>query len=45
MIYEDFLCPFCGALEAATHDDLAALAADGQVRVTYRPFVLLSQVG
>jgi protein-disulfide isomerase len=45
VIYEDFLCPFCGELEAATGEDLAALAADGQVQVSYRPFVLLSQLG
>lgn len=45
VIYEDFLCPFCGELEAATHDDLAKLAADGDVRVEYRPFNLLSSLG
>lgn len=45
VIYEDFLCPFCGELETATRDDLARLAADGKVRVEYRPFVLLSQIG
>lgn len=43
VIYEDFLCPFCGQLENATRDDLARLAADGKVRVEYRPFDLLSQ--
>ena len=43
IIYEDFLCPFCGALEAETRDDLADLAADGKVLVEYRPFDLLSQ--
>ena len=41
IIYEDFLCPFCGELEAATRDDLAQLAADGKVQVEYRPFDLL----
>lgn len=45
VIYEDFLCPFCGQLENATRDDLAGLAADGKVRVEYRPFDLLSQIG
>jgi protein-disulfide isomerase len=45
VVYEDFLCPFCGDLEAATGDELAALAEEGKVRVTYRPFVLLSQIG
>jgi protein-disulfide isomerase len=45
VIYEDFLCPFCGQLEAATSDQLTELAADGRVRVEYRPFVLLSSAG
>ncbi|HWJ12051.1 MAG TPA: thioredoxin domain-containing protein [Nocardioides sp.] len=45
VIYEDFLCPFCGELESATRDDLARLAADGKVQVEYRPFDLLSQLG
>ena len=45
IIYEDFLCPYCGELEAASRDDLAQLAADGKVRVEYRPFNLLSQAG
>ncbi|UMG91683.1 thioredoxin domain-containing protein [Nocardioides sp. TF02-7] len=42
VIYEDFLCPFCGDLERATADDLEELAADGKVYVEYRPFDLLS---
>jgi protein-disulfide isomerase len=45
VIYEDFLCPFCGELEKATRDDLSQLAADGKVRVEYRPFNLLSAAG
>src|SRR3954467_1380723 len=45
VIYEDFLCPFCGELESATRDDLAQLAADGKVRGEYRPFNLLSNLG
>jgi protein-disulfide isomerase len=45
VIYEDFLCPYCGQLEEATRDDLATLAEDGAVRVEYRPYELLSQVG
>lgn len=43
IIYEDFLCPYCGALETETRDDLEELAADGKVLVEYRPFDLLSQ--
>jgi protein-disulfide isomerase len=41
VIYEDFLCPFCGQLEARTHERLVALAAQGKVLVDYRPFQLL----
>jgi protein-disulfide isomerase len=41
VIYEDFLCPACGAFEAEANDDLAQAAADGDARVEYRPFVLL----
>jgi protein-disulfide isomerase len=44
VVYEDFLCPFCGDLESATREDLAQLAADGKVRVEYRPFNLLSNI-
>lgn len=45
IIYEDFLCPFCGDLESETRDDLARLADDGKVLVEYRPFDLLSRLG
>ena len=41
VIYEDFLCPFCGELEKRTRDDLTQLASDGKVQVEYRPFDLL----
>jgi protein-disulfide isomerase len=45
VIYEDFLCPFCGQFESASRDDLAQLASDGKVQVEYRPFNFLSQAG
>jgi protein-disulfide isomerase len=45
VVYEDFLCPYCGQLEATTRDDLARLASEGKVRVEYRPFELLSSLG
>jgi protein-disulfide isomerase len=45
VVYEDFLCPYCGEFEAASRDGLQELAADGKVRVEYRPFNLLSSVG
>ncbi len=45
VIYEDFLCPYCGELEQASRADLAQLASNGKVRVEYRPFNLLSSLG
>jgi protein-disulfide isomerase len=45
IIYEDFLCPVCGALEQATREDFTTLADAGKVQVEYRPFVLLSRLG
>jgi protein-disulfide isomerase len=45
VVYEDFLCPFCGELEKRTHSELEQLATDGKVQVEYRPFVLLSRAG
>lgn len=45
VIYEDFLCPFCGELERATGTQIAALVESGDVYVDYRPFTLLDRVG
>lgn len=45
VIYEDFLCPFCGQLENATSDDLSRLIDSGDVVVEYRVINLLSHVG
>jgi protein-disulfide isomerase len=45
VVYEDFLCPFCGEFEAAGHEELAQLADEGKVQIEYRPFVLLSAAG
>jgi protein-disulfide isomerase len=45
IVYEDFLCPFCGEFEKATHEQLAQLAADNQVQVEYRPIVFLGRAG
>ena len=45
VIYEDFLCPFCGEFERQTHEQLATLADDGKVQVEYRPVVFLSRLG
>jgi predicted DsbA family dithiol-disulfide isomerase len=41
VIWEDFLCPFCGELEKRTSEQLASAAGEGKVKVTYRPFNLL----
>lgn len=41
VIYEDFICPYCGELERRTSDRLAELAEEGKVQVEYRPFQLL----
>jgi predicted DsbA family dithiol-disulfide isomerase len=41
VIWEDFLCPFCGELEKQTRTELATAADQGKVQVTYRPFNLL----
>lgn len=40
-IFEDFLCPFCGQLEAVSHEKLQQAAADGKVYVVYRPMSFL----
>ena len=45
VVYEDFLCPFCGEFEAAGHEELARLADEGKVQIEYRPFVLLRNLG
>ena len=42
IIYEDFLCPICGALEKGSETEIAKLAGEGKVQVEYRPFDLLS---
>ncbi len=41
VVYEDFLCPYCRELEAATRTKLRAAAARGDASVEYRPFHLL----
>ncbi|ACY98416.1 MULTISPECIES: DsbA family protein [Thermomonospora] len=39
-IYEDFQCPACQKFEEATGKTIKQLAADGEVKVIYRPFSL-----
>jgi len=43
VIYEDYLCPICQAFEAGSREQLAQLADDGKVYVSYRPFNLFSR--
>jgi len=43
VIYEDFLCPYCGMFEASSHTGLAAAAAAGKVFLEYRPFHFLPE--
>jgi protein-disulfide isomerase len=45
VVYEDFLCPFCGEFEKASHEELAQLADQGKVQIEYRPIVFLSRAG
>lgn len=45
VVYEDFLCPFCGQLETTVDDDLTALVDSGEVVVEYRVLDLLSRAG
>ena len=45
VVYEDFLCPFCGEFERQSRESLEQLADDGKVQVEYRPFNLLSNLG
>ena len=41
VIYEDFVCPYCGELERRTSERFGELADAGKVQVEYRPFQLL----
>lgn len=41
VVYEDFICPICGVLEATAGERLNALIADGKVQVDYRPIAFL----
>ena len=43
VIYEDFLCPFCGQLEQTVGDQLDAAVEAGEVKVEYRPLAFLAR--
>ena len=42
-IYYDYMCPACGAFEAANGDELDRLIEDGTVRVELRPISFLDE--
>ena len=44
VIYEDFLCPFCGQLEQAAGDRLDAAVEAGEMSVEYRPLPFLERI-
>ncbi|MCD9197198.1 DsbA family protein [Aeromicrobium wangtongii] len=41
VLYEDFLCPGCGALEETAGPFLAGAVASGEIELEYRPFSFL----
>lgn len=45
VIYEDYICPACGAFEAEFSDMLEAAVEEGRATVEYRPFDFLKQFG
>jgi protein-disulfide isomerase len=42
-IYEDFTCPVCQSFESTSGSTLSDLAAQGKVKLVYRPFRLFDQ--
>ena len=44
VVYEDFLCPFCGQLELTVRDQLDAAVEAGEVNVEYRPLPFLERI-
>lgn len=44
VVYEDFLCPFCGQLELTVRDQLDAAVEAGEVSVEYRPLPFLERI-
>jgi protein-disulfide isomerase len=44
VVYEDFLCPFCGQLETTVRDRLDAAVEAGDVKVEYRPLPFLERI-
>lgn len=44
VIYEDFLCPFCGQLELTVRERLDAAVEAGEANVEYRPLGFLGRI-
>ena len=44
VIYEDFLCPFCGQLEQTVGERLDAAVEAGEIKVEYRPLGFLERI-
>ena len=44
VVYEDFLCPFCGQLETTVRDQLDAAVEAGDVNVEFRPLPFLERI-
>lgn len=44
VVYEDFLCPFCGQLEKSVRERLDAAIEAGEVSVEYRPLPFLERI-
>lgn len=44
VVYEDFLCPFCGQLEKTVRDRLDAAVEAGDVSVEFRPLPFLERI-
>jgi protein-disulfide isomerase len=42
-VFEDFQCPVCQQFEKTSGDTIKKLAAEGKVKVVYRPFQLFQQ--
>lgn len=43
LIYEDFLCPGCGALEQTAGSFLSSAVESGEIEIEYRPYAFLLQ--
>jgi protein-disulfide isomerase len=42
-LYEDFMCPVCGAFEKSAGDTLGSWVSDGTVRLRYHPIAILDR--